>query len=456
MSYAQQVGQSSGSSTGAAPAVGLGPGKQTLVDGLPATRKMSALVPEADRAFATSFASQFKEVLHVFPEVAAMAKAADDDSLVATAVHTLGVAFSAWQRGELSRYMATRLIPPELFIGKAATGAATAAQKTLVAGQILEHGTTGKAQAGDSKTAPGKVKGSSCAGWAEYVWVYAGVQGAGGDPAGYEGSKGNSAGPTGEVSFGGGSGSGQAIANLTPDPAAPGFFLGVGGPDPAKQLAVVKQLQPGDWFWVRTGKVEGHSLIFVRWETPPAISGAGITARPLAFSQRSNSGDPEERKKIGAEDGGGDLKPWPVTPDHPITMIRRPPADAGPARTEAELLHYDHAKAAAANQLDITGRNLDLARFQRQLAVAASARLGIASAIEQSQQDLCTTIINDASATPSLANLGRLIALVQRLSLVTGADVPKDAMIKRAITGHLAPSEWSLVPGGLAAITKQP
>lgn len=433
-----------------------------------------AEVTPADKRLVTSFVAEFGESLmsdKVFPDVYPVTLKTgtpeEHDERIAKAATSLKLLFQAQQRKELLEFIATRLIPDDLFTGSIPLGTANVPQRTLISAHILAKGVTGTEKEGDAQTATGKGKfrALNCGHWAQSVWIYAGVASAAGDPGANAGSTLGTTGPTGKTTFPGAK-PGQAIGphsdkltkkgeadkdDMTAMCNAPsGRLDALGAPDPATMFGFLKKLQPGDWIWIDNGKVAGHSLIFVDWVQEPA---PGATSKGVAkcFSQLSNGPTAEGRKKDGHEDGGGELHNQ--TLGYPfgggvstITMIRRPDKDAAPPKDAASLLQFDRAKAAKDNALQIKKYSVVLVQYHRQMVTAVSAKLGASEKYDDATRTLCATVQTEASGSPTIENLSTLIALVQRMSS-TGAG--------RKISGILdlgSKNDIALVPGGLPSL----
>lgn len=467
-------------------------------------------VPSELSAFASTFVAEFEPILtpDVFPTIPKKpAHAPFKDGVLgdnwggfleANKQHQhwlgevaiqLAALFSPGQRALLSRFFHTKLIPEGLFTNSAiATGAVMAStqQRTLMATHILSTGRKAEADVvADSATAPGKVKAANCGQWAEYVFIYAGVNAAKGDPGGFSGSLKNVKGPLGTESmpgadaltfpFGGHS-SKVTAAKRKEDEAqgveseqaggGAGRLDPLGAPDPDKMFAVLSGLKPGDWVWVdNRADADGHSFIFAGWKQPPAKDAAGARGVAYEYSQHANGATAEQRvKKYGAwaADGGGSRSEmsigYPFGSDRkPVTQVARPAAGAHAATTEAELLHYDKAKASKENDARIKKAGVDLTKYHAQMAAAAKAAADGATNLEEGQKELASAIATEHGGAADLDNLSALIALVQRLNPTDSIVTKGSSMPGRLVRGYLdlsLPSDLALIPGGLEKIKR--
>lgn len=411
--------------------------------------------------------------------------------------------FSSKQLELLGKFHHDRIIPEGLFTNTKVTDAdamgtvmGNASQRILMASHILAKGRTVNADAADSAAAPGKVQADNCGQWNEYVWIYAACNSSGSDPGGFEGTIKNSEGPTGKTSFGGGgpnqfpygSASGKVTAankkeadetgvETLDSGGGPGRKDPLGAPNPDKMFEALSSLQPGDWVWIdNRGDADGHSFIFVSWATPPvkgSFIGADGKAVPTAagvcnaYSQRANgNSEAARKKKYGdwAADGGGDAHTQPVgypfsnSPQrYPVTQICRPAKDAGPARTEEQLLHFNRATAATKNQGFIKQLGLDLAKYHAEMVKAGNAAVAAAADdYEEGLEELCESVLKKHAGAATLEDLTVLIALVQRMNPTDAVlNKKKSGLNGRPVRGWLDPAEKTdieLVPGGLAAI----
>jgi hypothetical protein len=413
--------------------------------------------------------------------------------------------FSAAQLTRLTRFAEDHVIPEGLFTDTKVTDApspgtimASTSLRTLIAAHILARGRTVETHSADSAAAPGKVHAANCGQWAEYVWIYAGVNSALGDPGGFQGTGKNSLGATGKTSFGAGGPNQSPFGNTSTkvtdaarkDADAQGVETmdsgggkgrkdPLGAPDPEKMFAALAGLRPGDWVWVdNRADADGHSFIFASWETEPAKGSfidtdgkAKPTARGVAYgySQRANGDTAEARKKKygdWAADGGGDRHTLPVgypfstSPQrYPVTQVSRPAANAGPARTEDDLLRYDRVAAAKKNTAMMVQHKVELGRYHALMVEAAAARLASATDYEPGLKSLCAKVAADRGSTADLANLTALIALTQRMSPTDKVLEPKKSGFNgRPVRGWLdlgVGSDLALVPGGLKRLRNQ-
>lgn len=118
--------------------------------------------------FASTFSSEFKQVLHVFDPEGGLEVGKGEASGAALTAEQAQVLFSAQQRDQLMDFMATNQIPERLFNGDD-QGELNAAQRILISARILAVGTY----------APGsfeqRVHAKFCGHWAQIVQNYAGV-----------------------------------------------------------------------------------------------------------------------------------------------------------------------------------------------------------------------------------------------------------------------------------------
>lgn len=328
-------------------AVQLNPDR-SMPDGTTSDGAMTYAPDAADppSAFANTFNTEFRSVLHAFTQESSAPSASGRDGASGPPVSdvVLRALFTSGQRAKLARFCRDHTIPERLFNGDD-TGSATAQQRILMSGHILA---VGRYRPGSEEQV---VHARMCNHWSRLVHHYAGVARAGG--AGSEGNldhDGNAVLGGARLDPAGTYNGRRTYADQLPDEEQAG---GVGPRhgshanangrtfrQQAYPIARFSEIQPGDWIYYYTAvQTQGgnHSVIFSRW-TSETQSENGVHFRhAVCFSQRNNrdpnQGGDEHTVLLG--DQFAQVRRQQV---HPIVYVRRVEPEAGPATNEDELL----------------------------------------------------------------------------------------------------------------------
>lgn len=344
--------------------------------------------------------------------------------------------FSATQKKLLSEFMSDKKLPDGLFTGAGATGAVSPQQRVLMASHMMVVGKVEQREKdGEHTGVYKKGRADNCGHWATLAWAYAGVTPAS-DFAGNNNLKTSTTGPTGEVSFGGGSSKevykGAVDPSLQLEDRHADYIKKhpeLAGTGEAKRLKTLGpelfgMLEPGDWIWIYNGNASGqHSQIFAGWvdtsdqHATDAKNGA-ITYRTCkVFHQYDNekglSG--HHTHKLG----------FPFSFDHkvfPVTMVKRAGADAGAAHSIEKLLPFNVGTAVAKNREAIGKFKLDAGKLAAQAATSARAALASLKSLDPDQAQLCQQVLTKHEAGATLEDLSWLVALAQRVMRETNVN----------------------------------
>jgi len=236
--------------------------------------------------FAEQFNQKFAGILNAFSFDTDKAAAARNPVNAARLVYL----FTPKQRDALVEFFATGVIPERLFNGSE-VGRTTAAQRVLMAGQIL---VTGKYQPGSYEQ---RVHALACFHWARITFHYAGATSTA------------AKGVTGSFDHDGGAllatGAGTELVHARRDDKLSEEEAAERGEGRWRfgevKFDVILLIQPGDWLYIYNGNKASangaHSVIFAGWDGDTQGEGAGRTRRAMVYDQG------------GKEAGGGISKP---------------------------------------------------------------------------------------------------------------------------------------------------
>ncbi|MBL0215805.1 MAG: hypothetical protein IPQ07_18235 [Myxococcales bacterium] len=420
---------------------------QAEVEATPAEPKPVDAKPAAAdyKAFCAAFATSFAGVMSVFP--GGMTEA------------TVPQYFTAGQVAALSGFMASNVVPPDLF-HQASGPNLTAQQRILLAGVILAHGTLppelqGKVnlsrdplkdeKGNESKTGQhdNRLHASMCGAWAQQVYLYAGAGIAAQNQqanqtvdtggtlhlgnATTEKTFGSHADKTGLPLVGKQKEAKEAQDAAEAEGRAEAAAAGKPYVVPEKHqdfnrkaemgAEVFKTLQPGDWIYIynaNTSATGQHSEIFIGWadtgvQTDKASGVQYRTANVMSQLQVEDGGK-VHRQKLGSAHAPGIA---------PVTAITRVTEDSGELLDAHSLVAAD---AVEKNAKIIEDHKLDAAQFQRDLLKVANKELAslVSKKLDAKQREVFEKALAEATSSQSPEALALLVALVQRMDLTTG------------------------------------
>ncbi len=424
-----------------------------------ATTEAAVTAPPNYKAFCTSFSTAFAGVMSEF--LGAMTEA------------MVPQYFTASQVAALTAFMATNVVPPNLF-HQASGPKLTAQHRILLAGVILAHGTLppelqGTAnlkrdQAGEEakdRERDDRLHASMCGHWAQQVLLYAGA----GIAA--QNQQANQTVDSGDVlhlgnaktekTFGSQSdkkglqlqGNQKAAKEAQDRDEAAGraeaAAAGVKYEVPKKHQDFTRKgemgaeafeaLRPGDWIYIYNANTSAsgqHSEIFIGWDDDSVHTdkGSGVkykTANVMSQLQVEDGGK-VHKQKLGAA-----WAPGIAT----VTAINRVSASSSELLDVRSLVAPD---AVAKNTKIISDNGLDATRLHDDLLKVAGKELAALAAkkLDPTQQAMFQKAIAEASTDDSPEALALLVACVQRLDLSTGgvfSGRPANGVIDSVILG---------------------